>query len=481
MRENRILKSLLWSGLGEISVKLINPFINMILARLLAPDAFGVFAVCNMFVSFVDIITDSGFGKYLIQKEFKDDKECDLYANVAFWTNLLVSVFLFLLILIFGRQIAFLLGSPSYHKVICLLSFQIIFTSMTSIQTALLKRYFLFKKLFVVRVVMLLVPIVVTIPMAYFTGSYMALIVGNLSSAIINSLLLWNMSPWKPKFFYSCELFKNMFISGFWFLCEALANWLILWVDIFIMGSIYSKYYVGLYKNSTYMVSSLLNTIVVSITPVLMSILSRLEDEGECYECFRHFMKMVAYIIVPIGTGLFFYRQFFTDILFGANWYQAADIVGLWGLSLCISILFYNIPAEIYKSKGMANILFCFQLTYLACIVPFSIFAMKRGFWEFVYVRSFVVILPALISLFFMKKYLKIRVKGFISNLGGPFLAGVWVALLCLLARYLIKDKGYIFDIGSIACIGLFYFAFLFTILRRNLLSSVFYIWKKKI
>ncbi|MFR5757516.1 MAG: hypothetical protein ACLUE2_03120 [Bacteroides cellulosilyticus] len=39
-----------------------------------------------MLVFFADIITDAGFGKYIVQADFKDEKEKDCAANVAFWS-----------------------------------------------------------------------------------------------------------------------------------------------------------------------------------------------------------------------------------------------------------------------------------------------------------------------------------------------------------------------------------------------------------
>ena len=69
--------SMIWSFGAEILVKLISPVTNMALARILAPDAFGVVAVCNMIVSFVDIISDAGFSKYMVQCDFADDGEKD--------------------------------------------------------------------------------------------------------------------------------------------------------------------------------------------------------------------------------------------------------------------------------------------------------------------------------------------------------------------------------------------------------------------
>lgn len=43
----------------------------MVLARLLAPDAFGVLVTAQMVISFAEIFTDAGFQKYIVQHEFK--------------------------------------------------------------------------------------------------------------------------------------------------------------------------------------------------------------------------------------------------------------------------------------------------------------------------------------------------------------------------------------------------------------------------
>ena len=59
-----------WSAITEVVAKLISPITSMVLARLLAPEAFGVVATITMIVTFAEIFTDAGFQKYLIQHEF---------------------------------------------------------------------------------------------------------------------------------------------------------------------------------------------------------------------------------------------------------------------------------------------------------------------------------------------------------------------------------------------------------------------------
>lgn len=71
MSSNKIQKSIGWSLFSEIAVKFVVPITNMILARVLTPDAFGVVAVCNMLISFVDLITDAGLENILFSTILK--------------------------------------------------------------------------------------------------------------------------------------------------------------------------------------------------------------------------------------------------------------------------------------------------------------------------------------------------------------------------------------------------------------------------
>ena len=64
-----------WSAITEIVAKLVVPISNMVLARLLTPEAFGVVATLTMVISFAELFTDAGFQKYLIQHEFRDDTD----------------------------------------------------------------------------------------------------------------------------------------------------------------------------------------------------------------------------------------------------------------------------------------------------------------------------------------------------------------------------------------------------------------------
>lgn len=419
---NVVSKSIGWSFFSEVAAKFIVPITNMILARILTPEDFGVIAMCNMIISFADIITDAGFGKYLIQRDFTNIQEKYKYADVAFWSNISLSIVIFINIVIFRHNIGYYLHDMKYAKIISIASLQLVFTSISSIQIALLRRDFLFKKLGLIRIVMVIFPLFFTIPFAYFTRNYWALIIGNLISSFLYSLLLTIVSTWKPSFFYSLSYLKDMFYFSFWSLCEGIAHWIIFWFDTFLVAQFYSEYYVGLYKNSSNMVVSIMGMISATASPILFSALSRLQNDYRKFqEVYFSIQKLMAYLIFPMGIVLYCYQKVVTYILFGERWKEASHVVGAWGIMMMVSLLFYTFPAEIFKSRGIPKVLFFFQIMYLIFMIPISFWAIKFSFLDFVYIRCLCVVAQVILSLLLMKLLFKIKTIDVLRNLIPPF------------------------------------------------------------
>ena len=466
-----IQKSLGWSLFAEIAAKFVTPVTNMLLARILTPDDFGVLAICNMLVSFVDIITDAGFGKYLVQADFRSDEERDRVANVAFWSNLTVSAFLYLMIVLNRVSLATMLGGREYATVICVASFQLILTSISSIQTGIFRRKFAFKKLFYARMAVAVVPLVIAVPVAYVTKSYWALIIGTLAGALANSVILTVLSPWRPRFYYSFDLLKRMFSFSFWSLCEGLANWTIFWFDTFLVTRAFSSYYVGIYKNSANMVISIIGMITASISPVLLSVLSRVKNDPREYEnLYLTIQRLILYLVIPMGIGLFCYRDIATYILFGSQWGEAANVIGAWGLMMMCSVIFYSFPAELYKSKGIPKILFFFQCGYLVFMVPVCLIALKSGFWTFVYTRCLCIIEQIILSLILAKVYFDISPLKTFSNMKKPFLCACSIVLTSFVFSQFMHTKLLQF-VAMLISAGL-YFVIVYLFCKDDLLSA---------
>jgi PST family polysaccharide transporter len=377
----KIVTATKWSSVTEIAAKLVAPVTTMLLARILTPDAFGVLVTVMMVISFAEIFTDAGFQKFLIQHEFESDEELYQSTNVAFWTNLIFSLLIWGLIIIFSQPIAELVGSPNESSEIAVAGCCIPLAAFSSIQMALYKRGFDFKTLFYVRIVGVLIPLFVTVPLALYFRNCWALILGVIAQNFSNALLLTLKSPWKPNRFYSFAKLKEMFSFSMWSMIESVTVWLTLNMDIFFIGRLLSPYYLGLYRTSINTVGQVNSVITSATTPVLYSSLSRLQEEGELFKnLFFKFQKTVALLVFPLGAMIYIFRDYVTYLLLGSQWGEAAYFVGLWGVSSAIVIVFSNFCCDVYRAKGKPKLIFYVHAVYNIVWVFMLYFSGDKGF-----------------------------------------------------------------------------------------------------
>jgi len=393
-----------WSGFTEIVARLISPIVNMVLARLLAPEAFGVVATITMVISFAEIFTDAGFQKYIIQHEFADEDELNKSTNVAFWTNLVVSVTICIGIFFFRDSIANLVGSPGLGNSISIASVLIILAAFSSIQMARYRRAFDFRTLFFVRIGTSLMPLVITIPLAFWMRNYWALLIGNFAAQLFSAVLLTVKSKWKPSFFYSFRLFKEMFSFSAWTLLESISIWLTSYIGVFIVGSFLNEYYLGIYKTSMATINSYMAIITGAITPVLFSALSRYQNDEENFKkTYYSMQRIVAVLVFPMGVGIFLFRELVTSILLGSQWGEASGFIGLWGLLSAFAIVFSYFSSEVFRSKGNPKISLLLQVIHLIFIVPTLLISVRYGFEVLYTARSLVRIQMILAAMIIMK------------------------------------------------------------------------------
>ena len=446
-----------WSIAAEIAAKIISPLSNMILARILAPEAFGVVATVTMITSFADMFTDAGFQKYLVQHEFEDKNDKNNSTTVAFWTNLLISFFLWIMIIMAKDWLAELVGNPGLGNVIAIACVSLPLTSFSSIQMALFRREFDFKTLFMVRIVAASIPIVVTIPLALFTRSYWALIIGTIVVNFSNAVILTLRSPWKPSFYFDRQKLKEMFSFSCWTLLEQISIWLTSYADTFIVGVLLTPHYLGIYKTSMTTVNQITTLITSATTPVLFSTLSRTQNDEQLFkDMFFKFQRNVSIFILPLGTGIFLYRELVTDILLGNQWKEAANFIGLWGLTSTLTIIFSHFSSEVYRAKGKPRLSFLVQCSQLFVLIPVLILSSGQGFQALYTARSLIRLELIVINMIVMGILFKITPLKQIKNILPEAIATLAMSLFALGLKQI--SNAIVWQLLSIILCIFFYF-----------------------
>ena len=454
---NKIFKATKWSTITEIVAKLISPITSIVLARLLTPEAFGVVATLTMVITFAEIFTDAGFQKYLIQHQFVDDVDMEQSTNVAFWSNLLMSLFIWLVIGIFADPLAAMVGNHGLGHVLTIACVSIPLAAFSSIQMALYKRKLDFKTLFKVRLVGICIPLLVTVPLAFYLRSYWALVIGTITTNCANAVLLTVYSKWKPRFFYSFAKFKEMFSFSAWSVVEAISIWLTGYMDVFLIGKYLNEYYLGVYKTSMTVVGQIMGLLTAATTPILFSSLSRLQSDDETFkDLFFKFQKLVGLLVIPLGFGIYCYSDFITDILLGEQWSQASRFIGLWALTSSLTIVLSHYSSEVYRAKGRPKLSVLAQVLHLIVLLPAVIIAVRYGFETLYTTRSLVRFEGIIVDMIIMYFVIHISPWKMLKNIFPAFASAVLMAVVAIL----IKDisASIIWKITSILiCIAVYF------------------------
>lgn len=452
--KSSLASSFKWSALSEIAVKIITPILNAVLARILLPEDYAPLTTIMMLISFCEVFVESGFRKYLIQHDFDDESREKEAFNVAFWTTLVVSICVWLIIVAFCKPLSTFLGNREIWPAVAVSGIILPFFAMTGIFNASIHKQLAFKKVFFIRLITALIPLVITIPLALMGLKYWSLVIGNIASVFAQMVISWHQSRFRISRFSSLALLREMFSDTVWTMIDGIAIWLTGWVDSLIITQYMSDYYLGLYKNSLNTVNSLFAMVTSAVVPVLFVGLTKYQNDNKRFATlFTNTQQTLAMLLIPLGVGVFLYRDLAVDVLFGNQWQEAANVVGITSLTLALRTVYVSICSDVYRAKGAFKIPLFLQLSDLCLLVPICIFSAQNGFWSLVYARSWARLALILPELIMLKKYAKINTRAILQNQWPIWISTTVMAAFCLFFQTI--NKTILWDIISIvlACI----------------------------
>jgi PST family polysaccharide transporter len=434
---SKIINASKWSTLAEISARTMTPLIFIILARLLTPSDYGVVAMAGFVISFSQVFWNAGLAKTLIQKS--DNIQSS--ANVVFWSNLVIAIFLYILLVISSRSIAIIFKDLRIEAVIKVESFIILLSSLCSVQTALFQKYLNFKILFWTRIITTGVPAFASIPLAYFGYGYWALVYGTIIGNIAQLVVLWVSSEWRPSFEYNIAIAKEMFKFGVWVLGEDILVYINTWIDSICLGIYLGTYDLGLYRTGNNLIALIFGVLIQPILPVLYSSFSLIkEDKDKIKNMLLQATKVIVLYTLPASLGLYIVAKPISSILLGPKWHGIENVIAICGIATClVSLITAN--SEAYRAIGRPEVNTKLQFISLMIYLPCFLLAAPHGLQTFLIARLLVAVLIMLTQLYFAYVYLRVSPIDLFKMLKWILLASGMMVLAIFL-----ENKVYIFS-----------------------------------
>ena len=350
--KNKTVKGVVWSSVERFSVQGVHFLVMVVIARILTPRDFGLVGMLAIFMAASQSLIDSGFSQALIRKQ--DRTETD--NSTVFYFNIVASAFIYAILFLISPWVAEFYNEPqlvSLMRVMCLL---VIINSFVVVQRAIYTATLNFKVQAKATFSSAVISGLVGVGMAVSDFGVWALVGQQLCAAIVNVILLWCYSSWRPKLIYSWTSFRELFAFGSNLLLSGLLDTVYNNVYQIVIGKIFSAASLGFFsqaKHISSLPSSNINGIIVRVT---YPVLSTIQDDDERLSVnYRKLLRTSAFIVFPLMCGLAGISRPLVNILLGSKWNFTATLL----IPICMAMMWYPIHAinlNLLKVKGRSDL-----------------------------------------------------------------------------------------------------------------------------
>lgn len=348
-KTTNVLSNFLWRFAERCGAQLVTFIVSIVLARILAPEAYGQIALITVFTTIMQVFVDSGLGTALIQKKDADDLD---FSSVFFF-NFAVCLVLYAVMFAASPYIARFYKDPSLTPVIRVISLTIVISGVKGIQQSYVSRNMLFKKFFYATLGGTIFSAFLGIGLAYAGFGVWAIVAQQLSNTTIDTLILWITVKWRPKRMFSWERLKSLLSFGWKMLASALLDTVYNNLRSLIIGKLYTSADLAYYNQAKQFPNVIVTNINTSIDSVLLPAMANVQDDTtHVKDMTRRSIKTSTYVMAPLMMGLTFCAEPIVRLVLTDKWLPCVPFLRIF----CITYMFYPIhTANLNAIKAMGR------------------------------------------------------------------------------------------------------------------------------
>jgi O-antigen/teichoic acid export membrane protein len=307
----------IWVFITRIISRLFQFIRTIILARLLAPNDFGLFGIALLSLNALQQLSQTGFNQALIQKK----ENINLYLNSA-WTIQIIRGFILGSILFFiAPLIASFFNTPRAVMLVRVIGIALFIKELRNIGIVYFKKELEFHKQFLYEFSGTIADVIVALTIAFIYRSVWALIFGLLAGNLVRFIISYVVHNYRPKLHLDWSKSKELFNFGRWVLGSSVLIFLITQGDDIFVGKLLGVAALGFYQLA-YRISNMPATEITHvISQVTFPAYSKLQnDTPKLREAYLKVLQLTAFLSFPIAGLIFVLSSDFTRIFLGEKW-----------------------------------------------------------------------------------------------------------------------------------------------------------------
>lgn len=380
--KQKAIKGFAWSAIDKIAVQGITFVFGIMLARILLPSDYGLIGMLSVFIAVSQLFVNSGFTNALIQK--KDRTETD-FATI-FYFNLATAVFFYLVLFFSAPFIASFYNIPELSLITRVVSLSIIINSLSLVPQTRLVINMNFKVLAIRSLFSVLISGSIGLYLAYTGYGVWALVVQNLSSVVVRTLLLLVFEKWVPLWVFSKESFKKLFSYSVKLLTAGLVGTIYNNLYSIILGKIFSAKEVGFYTKGKQYPELISNTLASVLQGVTFPVLSSLQDNRDkLVSVYGRVLGMTTFVVFPVLTLFALLAEPFVRFFLTEKWMPVVPLIQ-WMCFAKVITPISSVNMNILNAIGRSDLFLKVDMSklpltigVLIATVPFGLMAVVIG------------------------------------------------------------------------------------------------------
>lgn len=344
--------ALFWKLLERFGVQGIQFLLQIVLARILDPEHYGILSMMVIFTTLANVFVQNGFNTSLIQN--KDVTEED-YSSV-FWVSLGIAGILYGVLFFAAPVIAAFYKMPDIVAPLRVLSLMLIPGAFNSVQLAKVSRDMDFKKVFYSNVGGVVFSGIIGIVMALMGAGLWALVAQTLLNVVVSCVVMLATVKWRPRLICNMARVKVLLSYGWKLLVSSLLDTLYQDIRSLVIGKKYDADTLGYYNRGKQFPQFVIGAINGAVQSVLLPAMSAEQDEPEKVKLLmRNSVTLSSYIIFPMMAGLAGVAEPLVQLLLTEKWLPCVPYMQIYCFSLAFNPI-HSCNLQAINAMGRSDI-----------------------------------------------------------------------------------------------------------------------------
>jgi PST family polysaccharide transporter len=419
-----------WTTAGKWVAQLVGWASTIVVARLLAPEDYGLVGMATIYLGLISLLAEFGLGSAVV---ILPDLHRDQLAQLNS-LSVLIGIASVLVSCALAQPIASFFATPALIPVIVAMSGGFVITAFRVVPQALIQRDLRFKELAYVEVAQTVVLAGVMVALAVLGLRYWTLVIGGLGSGLLTTLTMIMLRP--APFAWPRRAVLGPAVTFSWRVMMSRLGWFVqVHSDFLVAGKFLGQQALGLYNLAWSIATVPVEKIAAIVTRVMPAFLAAVQTDAAALR--RYLLGLteaLALLTFPAAAGMALVADDFVTVAFGDRWQGAVMPLRLLAIHAAYQAV-AALPGQVMVVVGEARFAMWASLA-TAVVLPVGFYFGSR--WGVSGIATvWVVLYPVLYAVVYRRalRRIELSLRGYLAVLRPALHTCILMAVAVLLCR----------------------------------------------